>query len=255
MKKQNKTTPPLIIAHRGASFDAPENTLAAFHLAWEQGADGIEGDFHLTADNEIVCMHDPITERTTGVNHHIRKSTLTELKSLDVGSWKGEHYRKQAIPTLSEVLAIIPPRKYFFMEIKCGLEILHPLKELLNQTSFDLNYLVIISFDKEVIQTLKFELPHIQMHLLINFQRPHFFSRYHPTRKDIFRDIIDVNADGIDCKGLPWIVTKNFVSFFKENNYDVHVWTIDYPQVASFHAKNGVHSITTNRPEFIRKAL
>ena len=60
--------PPLLIAHRGASHEAPENTLAAFRLAWEQGADGIEGDFYLSKDGRIVCIHDKDTKRTAGKN-------------------------------------------------------------------------------------------------------------------------------------------------------------------------------------------
>ncbi|MDA1056051.1 MAG: glycerophosphodiester phosphodiesterase family protein, partial [Planctomycetota bacterium] len=79
----------LIIAHRGGSHDAPENTLAAFRLAFEQGADGIEGDFYLTRDNRIVCIHDADTKRVADKTLVVAESSLAELKRLDVGSWKG----------------------------------------------------------------------------------------------------------------------------------------------------------------------
>ncbi len=79
----------LIIAHRGASHDAPENTLSAFKLAIEQGADAFEADFYLTRDNHIVCFHDKDTERITGRKLSITETPFDELRRMDVGNWKG----------------------------------------------------------------------------------------------------------------------------------------------------------------------
>jgi glycerophosphoryl diester phosphodiesterase len=78
---------PFIVAHRGASADAPENTLPAFELAWKQGADAIEGDFHLTRDGKIVCIHDYDTQRVSGSKRVVKDSTLDELRALDAGAW------------------------------------------------------------------------------------------------------------------------------------------------------------------------
>ncbi len=97
-----------VIAHRGASFNAPENTLAAFRLAWQQGADGIEGDFYLTDDGEIVCLHDSDTGRTGDRKLSVGQSTLEQLRTVDVGISKGEKFRGERIPTLAEVLAVVP---------------------------------------------------------------------------------------------------------------------------------------------------
>ena len=83
---------PLVVAHRGASYDAPENTMPAFKLAWEQGADAIEGDFLLTKDGHIVCIHDRTTKRFCDQDLVVSKSTLKQLKALDVVSWKNEKY-------------------------------------------------------------------------------------------------------------------------------------------------------------------
>ena len=117
---------PLIIAHRGASGEAPENTMDAFKLAWELGADGIEGDFHLTHDGHIVAIHDKDTNKVTkGKNKLIvKKTNLQELQKIDVGSWKNEKYFKARIPTLEEVIDSLPMGKKFFIEIKCGTEII-----------------------------------------------------------------------------------------------------------------------------------
>ena len=78
---------PFLVAHRGASADAPENTIPAFQLAWEQGADAIEGDFHLTADGHIVCIHDEDTQKVAGKKLIVPESTLADLRKLDVGAW------------------------------------------------------------------------------------------------------------------------------------------------------------------------
>ena len=118
---------PMIVAHRGASKQAPENTIPAFKLAWEQGTDAIEGDFQLTKDGAIVCIHDKDTKRVAGVKKIVEDTTLEELRKLDVGAWFGENWRGTVIPLISEVLAAIPDGKKIYIEIKSGPEILPKL--------------------------------------------------------------------------------------------------------------------------------
>lgn len=95
--------PPLIIAHRGASAHAPENTLAAFRLALEHEADGIELDAKLSVDGEVVVIHDQTVDRTTGARGVVREMTLAEMKALDAGSFLGPSFTGEPIPTLNEV--------------------------------------------------------------------------------------------------------------------------------------------------------
>ncbi len=87
-----------LIAHRGASHEAPENTVAAFRRAFDEGADGIEGDFRLTADGELVCLHDATTRRTAGVDLAVATATLATLRTLDVGAWRGEEWAGNGSP-------------------------------------------------------------------------------------------------------------------------------------------------------------
>ena len=110
-------TRPIVIAHRGASHDAPENTLEAFRLAWEQGADAIEGDFRLTADRRIVCIHDATTARTGDRTLRVSRSRFDALRRVDVGAWKGARWRGASIPSLEEVLACVPAGKRLFIEL------------------------------------------------------------------------------------------------------------------------------------------
>ena len=112
-----------LVAHRGTSHEAPENTVAAFRLAWEQGADAIEGDFYLSKDQQIVCIHDETTKRTSGEDRVVSECTLDELRRLDVGKWKHPRFEGERISTLAEVLRTVPDGKQIFIEIKCGPEI------------------------------------------------------------------------------------------------------------------------------------
>ena len=98
----------LIVGHRGSSKIAPENTAAAANLAWSQGADAVEIDVHLTADNKIVAIHDKNTKRTAGVNHVVSETPYATLKELDVGSWKGQTYKGEPIPLLEDIVSMIP---------------------------------------------------------------------------------------------------------------------------------------------------
>ncbi len=151
-----------LVAHRGASADAPENTLAAFRLAFARGADAIEGDFRLTRDKRIVCMHDATTKRTAGVDKTVANATLAELRKLDVGG--GER-----IPTLEEVLPLIPRGKHLVLEIKCGVEIVTHLKRALAETPSE--RVVVIAFDEDVLRAAKRKMPRFKTRLLVRFKR------------------------------------------------------------------------------------
>jgi glycerophosphoryl diester phosphodiesterase len=150
---------PKLIAHRGASEDAPENTLAAFRLAWRQGADGIEADFLLSRDGEVVCIHDRTTKRTANKTLTVADSTLAELRTLDFGAWKSPDFKGEKIPTLAEVLDEIPPGKWFFLEIKDSPEIVVPIAAILSRKRHDREKLVLISFDKSVVKACRETMP------------------------------------------------------------------------------------------------
>ena len=110
----------LIVAHRGASAYAPENTLEAFELAVDQGAAVIELDVHLTRDGEVVVIHDDRVERTTSGTGEIRALTLREIRALDAGGWFGPQWRGVRVPTLAEVLERFAGRVWVDIEIKAG---------------------------------------------------------------------------------------------------------------------------------------
>lgn len=246
-----------IIAHRGASFDAPENTVAAFKLAWQQQADGVEGDFYLTADNEIVCIHDKTSKRVAPEQPamHVAKSTLDELKTLDVGSWKGAQYQGEKIPTLAEVLATIPDGKTFLVEIKCGPEIVPVLKQQLAESKLSDQQIVIICFNQEVIRQSRQQMPQYEANWLTSYKRNPLTGRWSPSRSEVLKSLKQSTASALGSKGELAVVTPAFVSAVQSAGSDVHVWTVNDPATAREFKQRGAASITTDRPAFIRDAL
>ena len=108
---------PTIFAHRGAFAHAPENTLAAFELALAQGADGIELDTKLSADGQVVVIHDATVDRTTDKHGRVKDMSLAELRSLDAGTFFVEKYRKEKVPTLEEVFEALGKRMFINVEL------------------------------------------------------------------------------------------------------------------------------------------
>lgn len=115
-----KKRSPLVIGHRGAAGEAPENTLSSFRLAFEQGADAIELDVHLSADGELVVIHDHTIDRTTTGQGAVAELTLEQLKRVDAGLKFDERFRGERIPTLAEVFEIVPDRAMVNIEIKAA---------------------------------------------------------------------------------------------------------------------------------------
>jgi glycerophosphoryl diester phosphodiesterase len=113
----NTLPQPVIFAHRGASTHAPENTLAAFELAIEQGADGIELDVKLSADGHVIVIHDATVDRTTGAHGRVKDMSLAELRSLDAGNFFGARFQGEKIPTLEEVFETVGKKTFINVEL------------------------------------------------------------------------------------------------------------------------------------------
>ena len=113
---------PLIIAHRGDVTNAPENTLAAFQQALEQGADGIELDVRLTRDGQLVVFHDRSMKRIGGIRGLVSNATLEEVRALDVGGWFAPQFRGAQAPTLDEVFELLPADYLINVEMKAVID-------------------------------------------------------------------------------------------------------------------------------------
>jgi glycerophosphoryl diester phosphodiesterase len=247
----------VIVAHRGASVSAPENTIPSFQLAFKEKADFIEGDFWLTKDNEIVCIHDADTKRVTGnkVKLPVRSSTLAELKKLDVGSWKGAEYKGASIPTLQEVLEIIPEGKGIYLEIKDYREkFLKRLIEILNTSPISKDRIRIITFNPWRLRSPKKYLTGIKLYRLYGcFFSQYSYSRFLTKQWLIFtRKVAD--CDGIDAIAASFIDEK-LVKSIRDSNLKFCTWGIDTIEDAVRLINLGVDSITTNSPLRMREEI
>lgn len=216
MKKNN----PLIIAHRGASGEAPENTLAAFRLALEQGSDGIELDVHLSKDGHLIVIHDDNIKRTTNGEGLVGDLTLAELKKVDAGSWFDKKFSGEKIPLLEEVLNMIPEHIFVNVEIKNIPSYYEGIEKKLLDLVIGMNRLhqvIVSSFDHQSLYRLKKQNKHIKIGLLYaeNVVDPAGFADFfgfpifsiHPHfqaihDKDIERAVMN------DLKVFPWTVNS-----------------------------------------------
>ena len=243
---------PLIVAHRGASRAAPENTIPAFNLAWERGADAIEGDFRMTSDGHIVCIHDKNTDRVAASNLVVARSSLEDLRTLDVGSHRGAEYQGAVIPTIGEVFATVPPGKKIYIEIKTGASIIPPLLEEIRNSDLDQEQIFVISFNKEVIRRFEEEAPQYETAWLSGFKKDKTGTTK-PTPATVLETLEEINADGFSSNKN--LIDASFVKQIMAQSYQYHVWTVDDPETALRFKKWGADSITTNVPGRIRAAL
>jgi len=245
----------MITAHRGASFDAPENTVAAFELAWKQGADAIEGDFYLSADQKIVCIHDKDTLRTAGTKKLVESTSLEDLRMLEYGNWKDASFRGEPIPTLDQVLATVPEGKTFVIELKSDVRIVPFLVDELKRLPVPEASLLIISFDAPSIARCKELLPNVRAHWLTSFKLDQT-EKMTPTAKEIAAVVRETKADGVGMKGDVAVIDRPFIRELLEGGCpEFHVWTIDDADDAKYFRSVGAMGITTNRPAYIRGEL
>lgn len=152
---------PRIVAHRGASGEAPENTHAAFRRAWALGVECVELDVRLTRDGEVVVFHDATTARTGGIDRPVAAQTLAELRALDLGAWFGSAFAGERIATLAEVLAEVPRGATLFVEIKSEALTAPAVAAVIRRADLASRgaFVALQAYDAEALAALAAELP------------------------------------------------------------------------------------------------
>jgi len=241
----------IFIAHRGESYEAPENTIASINLAWNQNADGVEIDVRLTKDNEIVAIHDINTKRISGVSKAIKSNSLEELKKLDAGIYKGEKWANEKIPALQEILNTVPANKQVFIEIKCGVEILPKLKEVLASSSVPNSQIKLIGFDLSVMSSLKKSMPDYDIYWSKRIDRRNIIL----TRSGWNKIISTVRQNNFDGLNLSYsrCLNKSVVEKIKSNGLKLFIWIVNDPKTAYKLLKLGVDGIISDRTGWLRK--
>ncbi len=246
---QSQTT---FIAHRGASHLAPENTVASANLAWAKEADAVEVDIYLSQDGQIMVIHDKTTKRTAGEDLDVAKTTTSQLRQLDVGSFKDQVYAGEKIPLLEEIIATVPAKRQLFVEIKCGPEVLPPLQQVI-ESSGKQDQIVIIGFDLETVTTSKRMMPDIPTYWLVGTQKNKETEVWIPHSESLVDQAIENGLDGLN---VHWAgVTKPFVQHAHAAKQNLYVWTVDDPIEATRLVKLGVQGITTNRPQWLKSQI
>lgn len=235
----------LIIAHRGASGYAPENTMKAFQAALDMKADGMELDLHLTKDGEVVICHDDDVKRTTNGQGLIKNLTLEQLRRLDAGSWYGEPFCGAAIPTLQEFMTFAAGTSMLInLEIK-NLPYYHKgIEESVIRSVHEhdmLDRVVISSFDHYALaETARLE-PSMKLGVLFSTRiiEPWDYVRRLPFA------VYSLHPDYS-------FVDEAYIRQCHEHGYKVYPYTVNNEKWAEPLAKAGLDGVITNYPDRFR---
>ncbi|MGW1377377.1 glycerophosphodiester phosphodiesterase [Streptomyces sp. NPDC002446] len=254
---------PLPVAHRGASSYAPENTLAAIDAAAELGIEWVENDVQRTKDGELVILHDNSLARTTDVEEvfpdrspwSVSDFTLKEIEKLDAGSWFGQKFEGERVPTLEDYMDQVEHNdQSLLMELKSpelypGIE-RQTLRELRNAGWLDRDHvkhrLIIQSFNADTIKTV---------HTLRSDIKTGFLGN--PSVADLpkyakYCDQINPVHTAVTPE---YVAAVHGLKGPHRRQLDLYTWTVDDPAVAVKVADMGVDGIITNKPDVVRDAL
>jgi glycerophosphoryl diester phosphodiesterase len=234
---------PLIWGHRGASFEAPENTLAAFELAKRQGADGVELDAQRCGSGEVVVLHDESLGRTTGFAGLIAETPWEVVRTLDAGARKAARFRGERVPLLAEVLAAFP--LLVNIELKCdrvddrGLtaEVVRTVREAGAEER-----VLLSSFNPLCLQRARAVAPQIPRALL--------FESEQRWRLRAALAALAFGAGALHPEHV--LASPERVRRWIRRGYSIGCWTVDDPETAARLVESGVTAIITNRPDVMR---
>ncbi|MGR3936552.1 glycerophosphodiester phosphodiesterase [Streptomyces sp. BRA346] len=256
-----------VVAHRGASEDAPEHTLAAYRRAIEDGADALECDVRLTADGHLVCVHDRRIDRTSNGRGAVSGLELADLAALDFGSWKGQATDKEApdrksrdstsVLTLERLLGLIADAG---RHVELAIETKHPTRwagqvedrliQLLRRYGLDAPPpgepppVRVMSFSARSLHRVRIAAPAIPTVYLMQFVLPRHRDGQLPP--------------GVRIAGPSIRIVRNhptYVARLQRAGHRVHVWTVDEPDDVELCVRLGVDALITNRPKQVLSQL
>jgi glycerophosphoryl diester phosphodiesterase len=243
---------PAYIAHRGASWLAPENTLASVKLAWELGADAAEIDVYLSADERLVVIHDKDTKRISGVDLKVEQTVSPELRKLDAGRYKSEKYSGEKIPFLEEIIATIPEGKTLYVEVKSDSRILPHLVKTIKSGGKQ-KQIILISFNFEVVSDFKRLMPNVPTYWLVGARKDKETQKVLPYEETLIGAAKKAGLEGLAVQYNP--LTADFVKAVRAAGLDIYPWTINDPNEAIRMFEMGITHITTDRPEWLKEQV
>ena len=235
-----------IIAHRGASKFAPENTLAAFKLAEKMGADGIELDIHLTKDQIPVIIHDEDIKRTTNGRGFVQKYTYKELQQFDAGSWFSERFSDERILSREEFFAWILP-KDFFVNIEMKTKVIkYPniekiVFQLIREYGLE-NRVIISSFNPHTLYRMRELHPNIELALLSKI-----------AFRNIQQYLSDTGANVMHIKSR--LLSSRMVQAMNQHDIPFRVYTVNRRSTFKQSVDKNASGIITDRPDLFSMSL
>jgi glycerophosphoryl diester phosphodiesterase len=255
MAQQINNRNPIVVAHRGASGYAPENTMAAIKKAITMGVDMIEIDVQLSKDNEVVLMHDLTVDRTTNGKGKVRDLYLEEIKKLDAGKWFSSEFSGEKVPTLEEVIQAINGQCKLLIEVKRvkskKLEIENKIVQLINKYNA-YNWCIVQSFETQVIKNIQALDKSIECHKLVTMNISvlplHIDSRIKTGTIYKYKNVQSIN---------PYFKMLNKRKVKKIHSYGQKVitWTVNEPEDMKRMIEMGVDGIITNYPDRLIQLL
>lgn len=230
-----------VMAHRGASTEAPENTMAAFQKAIDDMADYIELDVQLTNNGEVIVMHDSNAYRTTGVDANIVNMTYKEVKTLDAGSWFSDEYVGENVPSLKEVLELIQGKIKLNIELKPadnGTALAKNTVRLIEKYNM-VNDCVITSFSESALKAVKTYNQEIKVGYILSAAYGDFYDM-----KNV--DFFSVNAA---------FLSKRTIDAIHNSGKRVYAWTVNNKESIKNLTNKGVDGIITDNPVLARETI
>lgn len=234
----------LVFGHRGASAYAPENTLAAFRLALEQGAHGVEFDVHLTRDGVPVVIHDFSLDKTTTGHGLVASKTYSELEALDAGVHKGPEFAGEPIPTLEEVFRLLAGKIAMNIEVKADAEgIEDAVAALIDQYGVN-DWVIVSSFNPLILQRFAARYPRIPLGFLYDESMPY---------EQLLQMLSNVKLQARHPHQT--MIDAAYMRVAKQFGLQVNTWTVNDPARGLELQELGVDVMITDTPDVMLKAL
>ena len=234
MQPQITNSRPLLIAHRGAAAEAPENTLAAFARALALGADGLELDVRVTRDGVPVVFHDPTLARLTGRRRAIAALALSDLRTVRI--------RGEPVPTLAKALALVRGRAVVQIEIKAAAALVAVVRVV--QRARASRHVILASFEAAVVAGARALAPGI----------PRMLISRGGTAENLGAKLAGLAAAGVSLDHRA-IASPAFVAALQRRHYRVWCWTVNHPRLMLRLAAWGVDAILSDDPALLKSTL